>query len=319
MGIFETLFTTQQAKVAGNLKESLSKGDMSLMCTSKSNPKDVYSFGPVYDKKMKKSIVFATDDEKTAILYALRPMYYFTFGQDDKSALIMGNNHSLLKLDSIVAYIYYVDSNNFEPIVSEHGEFNHEWISTTDVHIRTDKSIRKVTFKDVLKSGIQVFWVKDKSIVSEFNNQIVSSGFTSGNQKLDFLKDQANWYPDKVVYMNAYEKIGLATQTEAGWDVPKQEVVLEEVSINNLNNNNIKNNNINNFQTSPKEMPKAPQPQPYQRPMPNSMNNNTNIPPRSPMTTYNSNMQQMPNYNTMNPQYPQYNFPNEKQKVRRTY
>ncbi len=317
MGIFDTLFTTQQAKVANTLKESLNKGEISLMCTSKSNPKEIYSFGPVYDKKMKKSIVFATDDEKTAILYALRPMYYFTFGQNDKSALVMGNNHSLLKLDSIVAYIYYVDSSSFEPIVSEHGDFNNEWISTTDVHIRTDKPIRKVTFKDVLKSGIQVFWVKDKSIANEFNNQIVSSGFTNGNQKLDFLKDQANWYPDKVVYMNAYEKIGLATQTEAGWDVPKQQINLEEVSANDFNNVNI--NTKNSSPISPKESPKLPQANPYQRSESNPMSKpgmNVNFQSKMPMP--NPNIQQMPNYNTMNPQYPQYNLPYEKQKVRRT-
>jgi len=241
MGIFNNIFTTKREQTINMLLNN--KQNTNLMCTSRKKYADIHSFGPVYNNELKKMVVFATDDEKTAILYALKPMYYFSFEQNEKAALVVGDNHSLLKLDSIVAYIYTVDSSSFEPVVSEQGEFNHEWLSTTDVHIRSDVPIKKVTFKDVLKSGVQVFWVKDRHIVEEFDRQIQSSGFTTGNQKLDFLKDQANWYPDKVVYMNAYEKIGLATQTESGWTVPKEKVTFEEITPN-------KNGNIAQYNNS---------------------------------------------------------------------
>lgn len=234
MGILD-MFNNSNAQREKAINDILkNKAKTVLMCTSKTPPKDVYSFSPVFNKTLNKTVVFATDDEKTAILYALRPMYYFTFNQNEKAALIIGNNHSLLKLDSIVSYIYSVDNTNFEPVVSEQGKFDHEWVSNVNAPIKRDIPVKKVTFEDILKSGIQVFWIKDESIATEFDNQLKASGFTTGNQKLDFLKDQANWYPDKVVYMNAYKKIGLATQTEKGWEVPKQSVYLKEISYNKI-------------------------------------------------------------------------------------
>lgn len=283
MGIFD-IFTTkyEQAK-----KEILSRKPNMLMHTSLEHPNKVYSFGPVYNEKLKKTVVFATDDEKLAILYALQPLYHFTFGQNDKCAIVTGQNHSLIKLDSVVAYIYYVDSNEFEPVVSEQGEFHNEWVSLTDAHIRSDMKVKKVKFKDVLQSGVQVFWVKDNDIVVEFDKQIRSSGYTNGNQMLDFLKDQSNWYPDKVVYMNAYLKTGLANQTESGWDVPKQNVTLEEITINQTPNipqsNNFQGQNLN---TIPKYSTQPQQKPPIYN---NQISNRVQSPPNHQYNGYNNN------------------------------
>ena len=215
MGLFD-LFTTIQDK---KIKDLLATKPQYLMHTSTKKQNKIFSIKPSMNNNKNKPMVFATDDEKLAILYTLYPFYYFEFGNKEIGAIILGKHHNLLNIDKTTGYIYSVDSTSFTPDVDEQGNFNHEWFSSTDVAIRKDAEPRKITFEDVLKSGIQVFWVSDRATMLAIDKE--TSGIVNGDQKLEFLINQANWTPGKFMYINAYKQICPAIQTEKGWTVSK--------------------------------------------------------------------------------------------------
>jgi len=119
MGIFD-LFTTAKEK---STKEILNKKPQLLMHTSSIFPDKIYSIRPSYNKDTNTNIVFATDNEKIAALYTLQPFYSFKFGKGEIGVIILGNHHDLLRIDSKIAYTYFVDSSRFNPIVYEYGSF----------------------------------------------------------------------------------------------------------------------------------------------------------------------------------------------------
>ena len=215
MGIFD-LFTTAKEKAT---KDILGKKPQLLMHTSSIFPDKIHSIRPSFNKDTNTSTVFATDNEKIAALYTLQPFYSFKFGKDEIGVIILGNHHDLLKIDSKIAYTYFVDSSSFNPIVGEDGSFNHEWISTNEVPIKKDVPARKIVYNDVLRSGIQVFWVNNITTLLEIDKQLLAENIVTGNQKLEYLINQTNWKPDKVMYMNAFRKICPAIQTDSGWMV----------------------------------------------------------------------------------------------------
>ena len=215
MGIFD-LFTTPQEK---KTKEILANKPKILMHTSTVFPDKVYSIKPTFSKEKNISMVFATDDEKIAALYTLQPFYAFSFGNNERAVIILGTHHSLLQIDSKIAYTYFLNSELFQPVISEQGEYDHEWIANVEISIRKDIPPKKIHFNDVLRSGIQVFWINNIGTLLEIDKQIATENIVTGDQKLEYLMNQTNWKPDKVMYLNAYRNICPAVRTEKGWGV----------------------------------------------------------------------------------------------------
>lgn len=280
MGIFD-LFTTSQEK---KLKELLDNKPQYLMHTSNKVPNKIYSIRPSKNYSKNQDLVFATDDEKLAILYTMYPFHYFEFGNGEIGTIIEGKYHDLLSIDKIVGYIYYLDSATFTPDVNEQGVFKHEWFSQSEVIVRKDITPKKITLEDVLKSGIQVFWVKDRATIMAINKE--TETLATGDLKLEFLINQTNWTPEKFMYINAYKNICPAIQTEKGWIVNKSFP----------NNLNVKNKTEN----------LADKPQQVETQKINN-NNNSNNPSTNSNFGYNINYQNgIPNINNYN------NYSNQK-------
>jgi len=211
MGIFDNLFMSVQEKA---IKEITKKRPQTLMHTSTVFPDKINIIRPTYNKSINTNSVFATDDNKLALLYALQPFFSFRFGKDKKEigVILIGSYHDLLKLDSKIAYTYFVDSNSFNPVVEKDGYYENEWISLNEVSIRKDIQPRKVMFNDVLRAGIQVFWVSNMQTLSEMDKEMIDNNIVNGEQKLEYLMNQTNWKPDKVIYINRFRNICPAKQ-----------------------------------------------------------------------------------------------------------
>ena len=214
--MFKFLFSSPKEKT---IKLILEKKPSLLMHTSPIKPKNMYGLKPVLNKNTNQSYVFATDDEKLALLYTLQPFVSFKFGNNEYGAIITGTNHNLLKIDNIESYIYKIDSKNFNPNVLENGNFNNEWLSNQDEFVRKDIEPKKVKFSDVLRSGIQVFWLNNIETLIQIDKEMNYNGLTTGSQKFEFLKEQTNWKPDKVMYVNQYRNICPAIKTDTGYIV----------------------------------------------------------------------------------------------------
>ncbi len=270
MGIFD-LFTTSQEK---RIKELQDNKPQYLMHTSPIKQSNIYSIKPSMNTKKNQAVVFATDDEKLATLYALYPFYQFEFGNGEIGAIILGKNHDLLNIDKINGYIYYLDSTTFTPEVSEQGVFKHEWFSPNEIVLNSSVPPKKITFDDVLKSGIQVFWVNDRATLIAIDKE--TSGMATGDMKLEFLINQANWTPGKFMYINAYKNICPVIQTDKGWTVNREisnsltANKNTQISVNNTKSEPQLNNNVNNANKSNIQSTQ------YQKNIPN-MNNNVNM------------------------------------------
>lgn len=211
MGIFNNLFMTIKEKIT---KDILKKKPQILMHTSTITPNEINAIRPSYNKSLNTNIVFATDNQKLATLYALQPFFSFKFGKNNKEigVILLGSEHDLLTLDNKVAYTYFVDSNSFNPNVDIDGHYEHEWISFNEVPIKKEMDPKERTFKDVLMSGIQVFWVSNIQTLSEMDREMVGNNIITGDQKLEYLINQTNWKPDKVIYINRFRNICPVTQ-----------------------------------------------------------------------------------------------------------
>lgn len=217
MGALKKLFMSTEEK---KRKEVLDNKPSVLMHTSIVSPDNIQSLKPAYNKKINKNVVFATDDEKLATLYALQPFFSFRFSKNNSeiAVIVLGSKHDLLKLDNITAYTYYVNSETFEPIIEEKtGHYDHEWISLSEVTINKDMLPKEICFSDVLRSGIQVFWVSDAETLLEIDKEIVDNNIVNGDQKIEYLINQTNWRPDKVMYLNKFKNICSVNKTNKGY------------------------------------------------------------------------------------------------------
>ena len=177
------------------------------MYTSKKALKDNYVIMTNKDETLNKDVVLTTDNEKIAKLHLLDPFFSFTFGTSEYGAIIIGEYHNLLKLDKESANIYSIDSDKFYPIVDKKGNFEGKWYSEESVMCRIDIPPRKIKFVDVLKSGIQVFWINSMETLKQIDDEMNEQGIKTGEQKLEYLINQTNWKSDKVIYMNKYKNI----------------------------------------------------------------------------------------------------------------
>ncbi len=193
-----------------------------LMHTSTVSPDKINLLMPVYNKKTNNNSVFATDDEKLATLYSLQPFFSFRFGRNKSEigVIVLGEHHDLLKLDNKFAYIYFVDSKTFNPVIEEKtAYYEHEWISLVEVPINKEIEPKKICFNDVLNQGIQVFWVSNKETLSEIDKEMVANNIVTGDQKIEYLINQTNWRPDKVIYINKFRNICPVNKSDKGYVV----------------------------------------------------------------------------------------------------
>lgn len=219
MGIFNNLFISELEK---KRREIINSKPETLMHTSTVTPENISTLKPIYNKETNNNSVFATDDEKLAALYALQPFFSFRFSNNKSEigAILLGTNHNLLKIDNKFAYTYFVDSKTFIPVIEEKtAYYEHEWISLEEVQIRKDISPKRICFNDVLAKGIQVFWVSDLETLKEMDKEMIDNGIVNGDQKLEYLINQTNWKPDKVMYINKFRNICPVNKTEAGYTV----------------------------------------------------------------------------------------------------
>lgn len=219
MGIFNNLFISNEEKIR---REIIKNKPQTLMHTSTVFPDKIYTIRPTYNKETKNNSVFATDDEKLATLYALQPFFSFRFSKNKSEigVILLGNQHDLLKLDSKIAYTYFVNSESFNPIIEEKtGYYEHEWISLTEVSIRKDIQPKKICFNDVLRHGIQVFWINSPETLLEIDKEMVDNNIVTGDQKIEYLINQTNWKPDKVMYINQFRNICPVNKTDNGYVV----------------------------------------------------------------------------------------------------
>lgn len=218
MGIFSNLFTTPKEK---KTKEVLNNKPNMLMHTSTVFPDNISIIRPTFNKEAKESFVFATDDKKLATLYALQPFFSFRFGKgkNEHGVILLGNQHDLLKLDSKIAYTYFVDSNSFNPIIMEDGSYYHEWTSKNEVYIKKDIPPQKILFNDVLRNGIQIFWINNMNTLVELDKEMLNNNIVTGDQKIEYLINQTNWRPDKVIYINRFRNICPVVKTDNGYIV----------------------------------------------------------------------------------------------------
>lgn len=219
MKVFNNLFLSKEEK---KRKEIINNKPETLMHTSTISPKNISTLKPIYNKETKNNSVFATDDEKLATLYALQPFFSFRFSNNKSEigVILLGTSHNLLKIDNKFAYIYFVDSKTFSPVIeNETLYYENEWISLEEVQIRKDISPKRICFNDVLSKGIQVFWVSDAKTLKEIDKEMIDNKIIDGNQKIEYLINQTNWKPDKVMYMNKFRNICPVNKTETGYVV----------------------------------------------------------------------------------------------------
>lgn len=203
MSVFGIFISPQEYK----FKELLKNKPNLLMYTSKTNLKENSILKISSNEELKKDVVIATSNEKIAHLHLLDPFFSFTFGSGEYGAIILGDYHNLLKLDKESANIYSLDADKFYPIVGKKGDFEGKWYSEEDVMYRVDIPPKKIKFVDVLKNGIQVFWINSMETLKQIDEEMNDLGIKTGEQKLEYLMNQTNWKSDKVVYMNKYKNI----------------------------------------------------------------------------------------------------------------
>ena len=131
--------------------------------------------------------------------------------------IILGENHNLLNLDKETAYIYSIDSDKFLPIVDKQGNHDGRWYSEEEITIDPNIQPQKIKFIDVLKMGIQVFWVNSMETLKQIDEEMNEQEIKTGEQKLEYLINQTNWKSDKVVYMNKYKNISPVKIDENGY------------------------------------------------------------------------------------------------------
>ena len=218
MGIFDNLFLSTKEK---KIKDILKNKPQTLMHTSTVFPDKIYTLRPTYNKSLNTNSVFATDSNKLALLYALQPFFSFKFGKNNEEigVILIGSEHDLLRLDSKIAYTYFVDSASFKPLVKEDGGYENEWLSLNDVPIKKEIHPKKVMFNDVLRAGIQVFWVSNMQTLAEMDKEMLDNNIITGEQKLEYLMNQTNWKPDKVIYINKFRKICPVKQVDGNYVV----------------------------------------------------------------------------------------------------
>jgi len=219
MGIFDKLFMT---KVDKKRNEILKNKPKVLMHTSSLSPNKVNILKPIYNKETNNNSVFATDSKKLAILYSLQPFYSFRFSnnKDEIGVILLGEHHNLLKIDTKFAYTYFVDSKSFNPVIEEKtAYYENEWISLEEVPIKKDMEPERICFNDVLEQGIQVFWISNKETLVEMDREMIDNNIITGDQKIEYLINQTNWRPDKVMYINKFRNICPVNKTETGYVV----------------------------------------------------------------------------------------------------
>lgn len=203
-------------------KEILKQKPQTLMHTSTLPPEKVHTLKPIYNKETNNNSVFATDSEKIAALYALQPFFSFRFSKNKEEigVILLGTEHDLLKLDNKYAYTYYVDSKTFYPVIEEKtAYYENEWISLEEVSINKEKEPKRICFNDVLRNGIQVFWINNIDTLQEMDKEMVDNSIINGDQKIEYLINQTNWKPDKVMYLNKFRNICPVTKTNNGYIV----------------------------------------------------------------------------------------------------
>jgi len=219
MGIFSNLFLSEAEK---KKKHILKTKPQTLMHTSTVSPDKIHVLKPIYNRETNNKSVFATDDEKLAALYALQPFFSFRFSKNKSEigVIVLGTNHNLLTLDTKFAYTYFVDSKSFSPVIEENtGYYEHEWISLEEVSINKEIDPKRVCFNDVLRQGIQVFWINDTKTLQEIDKEMVDNNITDGDKKIEYLINQTNWKPDKVMYLNKFRNICPVIKTDCGYIV----------------------------------------------------------------------------------------------------
>lgn len=214
MSVFFGLFISPQEH---KFKKLLKQKPEMLMYTSKKLLQEGTIFPAIDNEELKKEVIMSTNNEKIALLNLLYPFFSFSFGNNEYGAIILGENHDLLKLDKETANIYDLESKSFFPIVDKEGNFEGKWYSEENIQVEFGMIPRKIKFNDVLKEGIQVFWINSMETLKQIDEEMNNLDVKTGEQKLEYLINQTNWKNDKVVYMNKYKNICPVKQTDDGF------------------------------------------------------------------------------------------------------
>ncbi len=213
MSVFGIFISPQEFK----FKELMKNKPNMLMYTSKKILKGGYVISPINNEELKKNVVITTSSDKISYLHLLDPFFSFTFDKDEYGVIILGENHNLLNLDKETAYIYSIDSDKFLPIVDKQGNHDGRWYSEEGITIDPNIQPQKIKFIDVLRMGIQVFWVNSIETLKQIDEEMNEQEIKTGEQKLEYLINQTNWKSDKVVYMNKYKNISPVKIDENGY------------------------------------------------------------------------------------------------------
>lgn len=131
----------------------------------------------------------------------------------DKFAVLSSKEKFLqYKKENPVSYGYeIVDKTDFMPTVSLSGKYSNEFYSEKDAKISKDNPI-KLTVEEMMKEGIQIFFVESNEDVSKLTNEL--NGITRGEDKLNKLLMMAK--QGKINYYN--QEVGLSNKLENSID-----------------------------------------------------------------------------------------------------
>ena len=198
-------------------KELLKNKPEELYYTLKNEITENFALQSTNDNILNKEVTICTDKEKEAMLHLFSPFFLFKFNKDEYWIIILGENHNLLKLEKEIAFIYKINSDIFLPIVDEDGNYDNKWYCEDVVIIDSSTPHYKIKMNDVLKAGIQVFWIDTMETLKKIDEEMNNLNVKDGDAKLDYLINQTNWKSDKVIYMNKYKNICPAKQTDDGY------------------------------------------------------------------------------------------------------
>ena len=64
-----------------------------------------------------------------------------------------------------------------------------------------------------------MFWVNKPETLLEMDKEMIDNNIVTGDQKIEYLVNQTNWRPDKVMYINKFRNICPANKADVGYVV----------------------------------------------------------------------------------------------------
>lgn len=130
--------------------------------------------------------VFATEYKQKAYMYVLHgaqvPLYSFRYRRQ-LICFVPGPEELEVLFKQKNAWLYYLSSKDFMPVISYNGDYDAEWISLNDTDVTN--AIRKpIRFRDLIDNDVIIYYPLTRDMYKPFRNMLQQAKRNDGKKEL---------------------------------------------------------------------------------------------------------------------------------------